>query len=424
MSGSGELRLYDVRQVHAGPLNDVFRAHCGGRHVAIKRRATSTRWDDVIASSWQLASQTRVFAGVQLGWPHDHAALDAAHADRLLRAEHALLAQVAIDWNHPGGQLARWASDDVLRWTDRDDAGALCLVMPWCEGEPLSALPRDVQRRLYPTMLPALWRALGECPHGDLGPENLLIERRRWFRILDPGTRVTGPVGPAASAPAPAGPAAHAAQAPLAGPAGPGPATQAAHAQAPQPGTASASPSGALALTSSLFTTNPAHYPLLAPEHGPGWPHLRAPAGGLVQLLEQLTAHPQLALLTADPRSVPLDAIGPPPSSPYTPTAADVFACGAIYFEILAGAPLSSILALDAPLWTRAGAQLATSELARQREAVAWCVTQITGGAVRRALEPVGAARPEITLCERLILLDLDAQALAALVGDIARLAV
>ncbi len=420
MSGSGELRLYDVRQVHAGPLNDVFRARCGGRHVAIKRRATSTRWDDVIASSWQLASQTRVFAGVQLGWPHDHTALDAAHADRLLRAEHALIAQVAIDWNHPGGQLARWASDDVLRWTDRDDAGALCLVMPWCEGEPLSALPRDVQRRLYPTMLPALWRALGECPHGDLGPDNLLIERRRWFRILDPGTRVAGPAGASASraaatAPAPAGPAA---QGPTAQ------ATQAADAQAPHPGAAGASPTGTLALTSSLFTTNAAHYPLLAPEHGPGWPHLRAPAGGLIQLLDQLTAHPQLTFLTADPRSVPLDVVGPPPSSPYTPSAADLFACGAIYFEILAGAPLSSLLALDAPLWTRSGAQLGTSELARQREAVAWCVTQITGGAVRRALEPVGAARPEITLCERLILLDLDTQSLAALVGDIARLAV
>jgi hypothetical protein len=171
-----------------------------------------------------------------------------------------------------------------------------CLVAPWCDGQSFASLAVAEQRRAFPRMLPALWRALAVCPHGDLKPDAFLLDPAGFFRVLDPGVSIGGP-----------------------------------YQRRAQP--------GGLDFHSRLFTTNAAHYALALPEHGPKAPQLRACGGGLEHVLE--TQH----------TFGYLDAIARP-SDPHEPALADVLALGALYFQILTGESLATALELEAPLWT------------------------------------------------------------------------
>lgn len=365
-------RLTDLRQIHAGHLYEVFRATFAGRDIAIKQRTASARWETAIASMWHLGSKTSVVFGNQFGWTVAEPAPDESYFEQLLGAEHALIAQCAPYWNHPGAHLVRRRGDDVFWPADffPPGFGALCLIMPWCNGEPLGSLPRAEQRRLFPAMLPALWRALTMCPHGDLGPTNLMFDRAQGsLHILDPGVRILGPSG-----------------------------------RSSQPG---------LSLSSWLLTTNATHYPLVMPEYGPGWPRLTAPAGGLAGVLEYfVNSNTELFIIHHCGKPPWID-----PSPVPAPAVADVIACGAIYFGVLSGTPLLSLLGIDAPLWVGVGSSYRGP--AQQREPSIRCLELLAGGAIARALHASGAAPAEIALCERLVMLDLDGAELPRYVADV-----
>jgi hypothetical protein len=212
-------------------------------------------------------------------------------------------------------------------------------------------------------MLPALWVALSLCPHGDLAPDDLRIERaRQMFRIFDPGVRIPGPS---------------------------------------RRGTLHR-----LDFDSELFTTNAERYPFVAPEHGPDRPRLGAPAGGLAQVVERQAQSTMQRWITAQQAAQ---------SVVTAPSAADVVACGAIYFRVLAGASLISVLGLAAPLWAGFWSDRGDHPDPRPR-----CIDELAGGAIRRALRPTGATGAEIELCEQLIRLELDRDDVLRAAGDAA----
>jgi hypothetical protein len=353
--------------VHAGALFDVFRAALGNWDVAIKRHIRTTQWDTALATAWRRTGKTYAFHRRQMGWADDEPPPEPAYFEALLRAEHAVIERAGSDWNHPGAQLARWLPDDRLapvglvdeRGADLTGAGSgggLCLVMPWCSGDSFASLPRADQRRLFPAMLPALLTALSACPHGDLSPANLLLDRTHGlFRILDPGVRIPGPSRP-----------------------------------------------GALEFYSELLTTNAIHYPLLMPDHGPGKPRVRAGEGSLLRLLYAA----EWFDLRLEPPALPVAS----------PAAADAIACGAIYYGVLAGAPLVSLLGVDAPLWA-----VTTSTRGDSPDRRHSCLDALAAGAVSRALQPTGATAAEIALCERLFNTETDSETLAWLAIEAAR---
>ena len=283
-------RLTRIEHVRSGPLFDVSRALLDGRPVFLKtvgERADAARRMGLASERVNPHPDTGGFAGRQgMGWDAiEDAPLEHAHYESLLRAELNVIDAARDPWNHPGAWLAHRRGDELV-----DADGAVCLVMPACEGTPLARLSRREQRDRIPEMLPALWRALSHCPHGDLNADDLLIDPSgRFFRILDPGVRIDGP---------------------------------------------SYETTWGASFESTLFTTNAAHYPILLPEHGPGPPRLRAPyAEVLVNYLN---------------RTGRTDRAGGSAS----PAAADMVAVGSIYVLALTGAPLLRLLDLDAPLWT------------------------------------------------------------------------
>lgn len=397
MASFGTQQLQQVQRVHVGPLFDVFRARLGGRDVAIKRRGATTQWDNALASAWRLSDPTNIFYHRQFGWADDELPPGLAYFEALLRAEHAVIERAKEDWNHPGAELALWCADDVIASTlhgkesssgDPADGvagqeghpyrtiashtGALCLVMPWCDGTSFVTLPRAEQRRLFPAMLPALWKALAACPHGDLSPANLMLEREHgFFRILDPGVRIAGP------------------------------------SRAAIRGSFAFGGYGAFELESEMLTTNATHYPLEMPEHGPAKPQLCAPTGGLAHIVEGYASS-----LFRQWRGTVDSAV----VQPHMPAAADVVACGAIYFSVLAGESLASLLDIHAPLWTGFW-----SDSGHHPDSPRSTLDLLAGGAIARALRLAGAGPAEIVLCERLVMLELDGDALTNCVTDVLR---
>ena len=180
----------DLQQVKSGPLFDVFRARLDGRPVYVKSVAGHTGDSArrvALASTWTHSNETNVFHGRHMGWKDrmEEARPGLAHYEALLHAEYTVVERVHQHWNHPGAQLMRRRGDELV-----SEGGDVCLVIPACEGTPLARFSLHEQREWIPDMLPALWRALAHCPHGDLSPDNLLIDpTRRFFRILDPGVR-------------------------------------------------------------------------------------------------------------------------------------------------------------------------------------------------------------------------------------------
>jgi hypothetical protein len=211
------------------------------------------------------------------------------------------------------------------------------------------------------------------CPHGDLSPANLMLEREQgFFRILDPGVQITGPSRKA------------------------------------QQGSFAFGGFGYFEFSSDLLTTNVVHYPLVMPEHGPAMPRLCAPAGGLAHIV--FADHEPL------PGVARYNAFASPTVRAHAPAAADVIACGAIYFSVLAGESLASLLGIRAPLWTGSWSDSGHCPASPQP-----FLDKLADGAIARALRPTGAASAEIALCERLVMLDLDGDALSNCVADVLR---
>ena len=341
----------DLQQVKSGPLFDVFRARLDGRPVYVKsvaRHADDSARRVALASAWTDSDETNYFHGRHMGWKDrtEEARPGLAHYEALLQAEYTVVERAHEHWNHPGAQLMRRRGEELVA-----EGGDICLVIPACEGTPLARFSRHEQREWIPDMLPALWRALSHCPHGDLRPDNLLIDpTRRFFRILDPGVRIDGP-----SCRVPLG----------------------------------------LDFESALFTTNTAHYPLLLPEHGPDRPRLREPYAGV--LARQLEAYshswsPQLFLRkTREHRGHKV-----------SPAAADLIAIGAMYTFALTGTPLHVLLRLDAPLWTGFWDYSRSDVLSTRRRRY---LEAIEGGELLRSLQAAGAIGAEAELCVRLIAL-------------------
>ena len=344
----------EVEIVSRGPLFDVFRARIEGRRVYVK--CVADRDGRVrrvgLGSVWQEGNPTNWFVRSGMGWANwDVARPGRAHYEAALRAEHEVIRGAGKHWNHPGATLAR-PGDGKLA------AAGTCLVMPECQGTPLERFSSQEQRQWIPRMLPALWRALAHCPHGDLSHGDLLIDpSRQFFRILDPGVRIDGPrfVG-----------------------------------------------DDGFKLFSTLFTTNVAHYPLLLPEHGPARPRLCAPYGGLTRQLDSWTRQ-LTGWIDSMPsrKSVRIEQSGDGAS----PAAADLIALGAMYAFTLTATPLHELLELDVPLWSSRGWEIFDGA---ESPAPERCIEVIESGEFLQGLQLRGATRTEAALCVGLIALRID----------------
>lgn len=91
-------------------------------------------------------------------------------------------------------------------------------------------------------------------------------------------------------------------------------------------------------------------------------------------------------------------------------------ACGAIYFGLLAGKALASLLGIHAPLWTGFWSDSGHCPASPRS-----FLDSLAGGAIARALRSSGAGPAEIALCERLVMLDLDGDELTHCVTDVLR---
>lgn len=346
-------KLEQVEHLRAGVLFDVFRAKLAGQDVFLKRIAGAERRQSAaLAARWTHSNETNVFTTCEFGWsaPNERGPSKADY-EMLLRAEHSVIERAAPHWNHPGSQLSRWCKEDRLEPEEPSSEGELCLLMPWCQGHALAALSRSEQRRLFPSMLPSLWRALSFCPHGDLKAEDLLLDPGgSFFRILDPGVGIQGP----------------------------------SHAR---------NSSSGLDFNSTLMTTNLAHYGLLLPEHGPKRPCFCAPEGGLVFFLEtECKGQWDRMMLQAKQQS----------KEPVGPSAADFVALGSLYLSLLTGFSLSALLHLDTPLWTGFWSDRGDWPGPERPRAV---IETLAGGALTDAAKQAGATPAETTLCEKLVMM-------------------
>ena len=343
-----------IEHVWSGPLFDVFRARLGSQLVYVKsvgdRDYDAQRTGLASASAHQDTSV--VFHTCAMGWMDARQSGEdgprRAHYEAILRAECDVIESARNYWNHPGARLAFRRGDELVA-----QGGAICLVMPACEGTPLARLSPREQREWIPAMLPALWLALSHCPHGDLTPDDLLIDPTgRFFRILDPGVRINGP--------------------------------------------SREGDGNQLNFFSELFTTNTAHYPLLLPEHGPRHPKLTPSYTRLADVLELYDTGTLMDLHLYEYKNTK------PPGHDASPAAADLIAVGAMYAFALTGVPLDRLLKLSAPLWSGHWSHRRKETPANPRRRI---VETIMGGELLRALTAAGATRSEAELCVRLIAL-------------------
>ena len=369
----GGARFTEVEIVNRGPLFDVFRARLEGRLVYVKcvaDRDDRVRRVGLGSVLWQEGNPTNWFVCSGMGWANwDVARPGRAHYEAALRAEHEVIRGAGKHWNHPGATLVRGCGKLAASGAET------CLVMPECQGTPLERFSRQEQRQWIPRMLPALWRALAHCPHGDLSPGDLLMDPSGgFFRILDPGVRIDGPrfVG-----------------------------------------------DHGFKLFSTLFTTNIAHYPLLLPEHGPARPRLCAPYGGLTTQLDSWTRQLSGWIDSMPSRkSVRIEQSGDGAS----PAASDLIALGAMYAFTLTATPLHELLELDVPLWSSRGWEIydGARYLRREPPAPERCIEVIESGELLQDLQFCGATRPEAELCVGLIALRIDSlEELAAYCGRV-----
>jgi len=320
-------------RIHQGPLFEVHRLRSPRYDVCVKRVALQD--DDRIATSlaahWSDSNETNIFMGRGMGGAWYRDAPRGPYYERLLRAEFAVIQRVAGQWNHPGARLTRWQPGTHLEVKAEGVLeGDLCMVMPTCQGQSLSDYPRERQRKIFPSLLPALWRALTHHAHGDLSPEDVWMDRsEKFFRILDPGVCIRGHQW-----------------------------LRNDHPDAVV---------GALDFRSVLFTTNVEHYPVLRPAYGDGAlscdaddgfddleaevrGYLRAEPFSLVDELSLDSAQPTLFHFFERIHAYRQRYDGVPAPLP-NPCAPDVIAMGIMYFRILTGRRFLDLYPVEWPLW-------------------------------------------------------------------------
>jgi hypothetical protein len=186
---SGPIRV--VRQVHRGSIFDVHAIERDGQRLALKVPAEpsetgawsagpfrATRILGGVSTLWSVMSFAGSRGDLALRWNEPEDPVRTAEA--LLEDEARRLRGVGTRWNH--------TAIDLVRCDVGARRGLLGLVMPWQEGTPLAALPREAQRRLLPRMMPSLWDALSAGLHGDLHGSNILVAPSHdRFALLDPG---------------------------------------------------------------------------------------------------------------------------------------------------------------------------------------------------------------------------------------------
>lgn len=182
-------------RVRVGALCVVYRGEHQGASIALKtaRRAPIGRGS--LCSSTFTGFETSLWGG-ETGL--FDGPLERAVVDRLLAIEAEQIRHTNSRWNHSVYALGVWdPSVRSHRWGGGGEAepasrSQLVLATPWWEGAPFAALAIGEQRALFPSMLPALWDALCASVHGDLSPSNVLIAAdRARFALIDPCVSIT-----------------------------------------------------------------------------------------------------------------------------------------------------------------------------------------------------------------------------------------
>jgi len=168
--------------VHRGNVFETYEARTDHGNVAVKLARTSPT--GILVATWSflfsrlissISNSGRIF---EQGRTADVASL----APSLLNAEAEAIATSHGGWNHD-------AICDCVDWPGRGENPIL--VSTWRDGDRLSDLPHAEQRRIFPRMLPSLWRAIACALHGDVTPSNIIVwPHRDRFSLIDPGVFV------------------------------------------------------------------------------------------------------------------------------------------------------------------------------------------------------------------------------------------
>lgn len=177
--------------IHRGRLFDLFAARLNGRAVCLKipsaaKDPTGTYRSDndsFVSSEAFVSGSTGT---IPIDGSSDLGPIDALAA-ALLTVEAQVLQHTAAAWNHHAIGLAT-----TLRRPEAGDRGAWpVLVMPLHSGTALDRMSALERKELVPRMLPALWDAVSAVYHGDLSEQNLVVDREAGrFHIVDPGVAI------------------------------------------------------------------------------------------------------------------------------------------------------------------------------------------------------------------------------------------
>lgn len=173
-------------EVHRGAIFRVYQAMLDdGRVVALKVPADGdTSAGDALYGAFANIIFTRLFSIVgSVGGAAGTLPASVALHGKLLEQEAARIVQSQGYWNH----AVIHAGQTIWKHGDAQPS----LVTPWFLGDALGALEVDVQRAMFPRMVPSLWDALAAAPHGDLHPGHLIVAPARdRFALIDPGAAV------------------------------------------------------------------------------------------------------------------------------------------------------------------------------------------------------------------------------------------
>lgn len=168
-----------------GPRYEIWAGDQDGERVCVKLPAVNRGATSLYSMNHYLSQGSETFSGGNTQ-PYQP---DRELLGDLLEIEAHTIAQVGKAWNHRilgVGRVLRDEGDaDPREWSR-------AFVMPRYDGFTLGSVEVGRRAALFEEILPALWRALSESPHGDLNEANLIVDPvRSRFHLIDPGVRRT-----------------------------------------------------------------------------------------------------------------------------------------------------------------------------------------------------------------------------------------
>lgn len=180
--------------IYRGKLYSVYRADLSGREICIKAPSPILNPGALFGSHFYGIDTSLYHGGNICVEKLEYGSELTEWLSRILLLEGELIRATQGAWNHSIIGFGTWdgysgchdsVSDDTF-WAPNRYMPVM--VMPYYSATPLSSLPVSEQRMLFPSLLPALWKALCVMHHGDLSTGNILFNQKEYiFHLIDPG---------------------------------------------------------------------------------------------------------------------------------------------------------------------------------------------------------------------------------------------